>query len=78
MSAITSVRDPKEPCLQEIVSRIYLGSCEAFTKETVTEKKITHVLSLGDFSNDLDLAVEYKVRSKVGSFSKIQTDIISV
>lgn len=62
MSSIVSVRDPSDIC-QEIVSRIYLGSCEAFTKEFVTQKKITHVLSLGDFSNDLDLPVEYKVRS---------------
>ncbi|KAI9255914.1 dual specificity phosphatase [Helicostylum pulchrum] len=59
MSSIVSVRDPSDIC-QEIVSRIYLGSCEAFTKEFVTQKKITHVLSLGDFSNDLDLPVEYK------------------
>jgi hypothetical protein len=59
--AITSIRDIDEPCFQEIVSRIYLGSCEAYTKETITEKKITHILSLGDFSNDLNLQVEYKV-----------------
>lgn len=58
------MRDPTDHC-QEIVSRIYLGSSDAFTKENITEKKITHVLSLGDFSNDLDLNVEYKVRSAV-------------
>jgi hypothetical protein len=59
--AITSVRDVDEPCYQEIIPRIYLGSCDAFTKEIITEKKITHVLSLGDFANDLNLDVEYKV-----------------
>lgn len=58
---ITSVRDVDEPCYQEIVSRIYLGTCEAFKKEIITEKKITHVLSLGDFNNDLDVKIEYKV-----------------
>lgn len=58
---ITSVRDVDEPCYQEIVSRIYLGTCEAFKKEIITEKKITHVLSLGDFNNDLDVKLEYKV-----------------
>lgn len=58
---ITSVRDTDEPCMQEIIPRIYLGSCEAFTKENITDKKITHVLSLGDFSNDLNLDIEYKV-----------------
>jgi hypothetical protein len=61
MSTIVSVRDPSDH-FQEIVSRIYLGSCDAFTKETITQKKITHVLSLGDFSNELDLPVQYKVR----------------
>jgi hypothetical protein len=60
--AITSIRDTDEPCFQEIVSRIYLGSCEAYTKDTIIEKKITHILSLGDFSNDLNLQVEYKVK----------------
>lgn len=74
MSTITSVRDPNEACYQEIVSRIYLGSCEAFTKEIITEKRVTHVLSLGDFSNDLDLAVEYKVRSRLGSTSELCAD----
>lgn len=59
--SITSVRDVDEPCYQEIVSRIYLGSCEAFKKDIITEKKITHVLSLGDFDNDLDVKIEYKV-----------------
>ncbi|KAF1796716.1 dual specificity phosphatase [Mucor lusitanicus] len=58
--SITSVRDVDEPCYQEIVSRIYLGSCEAFKKDIITEKKITHVLSLGDFDNDLDVKIEYK------------------
>lgn len=61
MSSIVSVRDPNEFC-QEIVSRIYLGSSEAFNKEFITQKKITHVLSIGDFNNDLDLKVEYKVK----------------
>lgn len=59
---ITSIRDTDEACFQEIVSRIYLGSCEAYTKETIEKKKITHILSLGDFSNDLNIKVEYKVR----------------
>lgn len=59
--SITSVRDVDEPCYQEIVSRIYLGSCEAFKKDVITDKKITHVLSLGDFDNDLDVKIEYKV-----------------
>lgn len=59
--AITSVRDVDEPCYQEIIPRIYLGTCEAFTQDVITDKKITHVLSLGDFNNDLNLAVEYKV-----------------
>ena len=59
MSSITSVRDPGDH-LQEIVSRIYLGDAEAFNKETIAQKKITYVLSLGDFSNDLELPVEYK------------------
>ncbi|OBZ89656.1 Dual specificity protein phosphatase 12 [Choanephora cucurbitarum] len=58
--SITSVRDPDESPCHEIVSRIYLGSCEAFTKEILTEKKITHVLSLGDFTNTLDMDIEYK------------------
>lgn len=58
---ITSVRDVDEPCYQEIVSRIYLGSCEAFKKDIIIEKKITHVLSLGDFENDLNVKIEYKV-----------------
>lgn len=62
MSSIVSVRDPSD-IAQEIVSRIYLGTCEAFNKEWITQKKITHVLSIGDFSNDLGLPVEYKVRS---------------
>lgn len=66
MSSIISVRDPNDTC-QEIVSRIYLGSCDAFTKEFVAQKKITHVLSIGSFNNELDLNVEYKVRSKIRS-----------
>lgn len=57
---ITSVRDTNEVSFQEIIPRIYLGSCESFTKEIIAETKITHVLSLGDFSNDLD-NIEYKV-----------------
>ncbi|KAI9280370.1 dual specificity phosphatase [Sporodiniella umbellata] len=57
---VTSVRETDEPCFQEILPRIYLGSYESVTKEVMTDKKITHVLSLGDFSNDLDLKVEYK------------------
>ncbi|KAI8968317.1 protein-tyrosine phosphatase-like protein [Mycotypha africana] len=58
--SITSVRDPMEPHCVEIVSRIYLGDCEAFNKDELTEKKITHVLSLGAFENDLHVNIEYK------------------
>jgi hypothetical protein len=58
---IMSVQDPTEP-LQEIVSRIYLGSYDAFKKDILAEKKITHVLSLGDFENDLGIPLEYKVK----------------
>ncbi|KAI8986412.1 dual specificity phosphatase [Pilobolus umbonatus] len=57
---IVSMKDPLDPHLHEIVSRIFLGDCESFTKETLIKHKISHVLSVGNFSNDLDLPIEYK------------------
>ncbi|RCI01401.1 dual specificity phosphatase 12 [Rhizopus stolonifer] len=44
---------------QQIVSRIFLASYEAVTKETLKENKITHVLSLGDFNYQSD-GIQYK------------------